>query len=70
MFLPIPNPAINLAACVAIGLMGRHYRFGFWGYFFASLLLSPPIGVICLLAAGRPDRVASPSAVDYRRLER
>jgi|HubBroStandDraft_2_1064218.scaffolds.fasta_scaffold77886_2 hypothetical protein len=34
-----------------IAIVGRHYRFGFWGYFFGSILLSPVIGLLLLLAA-------------------
>ena len=36
---------------VVIAFFGRHMRFGFWGYFFASILLTPIIGVLLLFAA-------------------
>jgi hypothetical protein len=44
---------------VVIGFFGRHYRFGFWGYFFATVLFTPVIGVLLLIAAmpRRPDKV-------------
>lgn len=38
-----------------IGVLGSRFRFGFWGYFFGSLLLTPIIGVL-LLAAAIPVR--------------
>jgi len=38
-----------------IAVLGRRRRFGFWGYFFASVLLTPIIGVL-LLAAAIPPR--------------
>ncbi len=43
--------AILIAVCLVIGILGRHRRFGFWGYFFGSLLLTPFIGIILLLAS-------------------
>ncbi len=39
---------------IAIGLFGSKYRFGFWGYFFGSILLTPVIGLLLLLAAFPP----------------
>jgi len=36
---------------VIIGFFGRNRRFRFWGYFFASVLLTPIVGVLLLLAA-------------------
>jgi hypothetical protein len=37
-----------------IGYWGRNCRFGFWGYFFASLLLTPLVGIL-LVIASRPQ---------------
>ena len=47
---------INLAlpwllGAILIGFFGRNFRFGFWGYFFASILLTPIIGLLMLLGA-------------------
>lgn len=36
---------------ILIGFFGRRYRFGFWGYFFGSVLLSPIVGLLMLIAA-------------------
>ena len=36
---------------ILIGFLGRRLRFGFWGYFFASILLTPIIGLLMLIAA-------------------
>ena len=44
-----------LAASLLIAIAGSKFRFGFWGYLFASILLSPVIGVL-LLAAAVPRR--------------
>ena len=40
---------ILLSLLIALG--GRNYRFGFWGYFFSSVLLTPVIGLLLLIAA-------------------
>jgi hypothetical protein len=36
-----------------IAILGTDRKFGFWGYFFCSLLLSPAIGLIILLASDK-----------------
>lgn len=48
--MPILIPAWLFGA-ILIAFLGRHRRFGFWGYFFASILLSPIIGLLLLVAA-------------------
>ncbi len=42
-------------ASVVIGFLGMNRKFGFWGYLFCSLLLTPPIGLIVLLSSS-PNR--------------
>jgi hypothetical protein len=41
---------------IVIGFFGRNFRFGFWGYFFASILFTPIIGLLMLLAARPPKQ--------------
>ena len=41
---------------IVIGFFGRKYRFGFWGYFFMSILLTPVVGILALIAAIPTDR--------------
>jgi uncharacterized membrane protein len=48
--------AVWIVSSLLIAMAGRRYRFGFWGYLFGSLLLSPVIGFL-LLAAAIPVRV-------------
>ena len=36
---------------IVIAWLGRNLRFRFWGYFFASILLTPVIGLLLLIAA-------------------
>jgi hypothetical protein len=40
------------AAALIIGLLGTHRTMGFWGYLFASLLLTPVMGLLLLLTSG------------------
>lgn len=56
---------IGTSVCIAAA--GRRYRFGFWGYLFGSLLLSPLIGFL-LLAAAIPvrDKRPRPAVVAVR----
>jgi hypothetical protein len=39
-----------------IAILGHRYRFGFWGYLFGSLLLTPLLGLLLLIAAVPPKR--------------
>lgn len=48
---PLNVSLIYVLICLAIGHFGRNRRFGFWGYFFASVLLTPPIGVLLVIAS-------------------
>ena len=34
-----------------IGFLGRNRKFGFWGFFFSSLLLTPLSGLLAYLAS-------------------
>ncbi|MBU0485492.1 MAG: hypothetical protein KKB30_13385 [Proteobacteria bacterium] len=44
---------IYVAASLFIALFGIDRKFGFWGYFFGSLLFSPVIGLFLLLASDK-----------------
>jgi hypothetical protein len=49
------NPTLILIAVLCslfIGFLGRRKRLGFWGFFFASLLLTPFLGLLLLIVAG------------------
>jgi len=34
-----------------IGYLGRHRKMGFWGYFFASIILTPLIGILLVVVS-------------------
>ncbi|MBF0118376.1 MAG: hypothetical protein HQK79_06030 [Desulfobacterales bacterium] len=36
-----------------IALLGQNRKFGFWGYFFGSLLLTPIIGILLVIASDK-----------------
>lgn len=38
-------------ASLLIAWWGKDYRLGFWGYFFASLLLTPAVGCLLVIAS-------------------
>jgi hypothetical protein len=43
------NPFIGFVlSCLFVGLLGSNRRFGFWGYFFLSILLTPVGGLVAL----------------------
>jgi len=42
-----------LLLSIVVGVLGRNRKFGFWGYFFASLLLTPVIGLVLVLASDK-----------------
>ena len=42
---------IYLAMSLLVAMMGEDRKFGFWGYFFASLLLSPLLGFLLMIAS-------------------
>jgi hypothetical protein len=43
---------IYIGACLLIGMFGANKRMGFWGYFFASLALTPILGLLLLIISG------------------
>jgi hypothetical protein len=47
----IPLIIIYLILCIVIGLFGINRKFGFWGYFFGSIVLTPVMGLLLVLAS-------------------
>ena len=45
--------AIILVLSLLIGLVGINSRLGFWGNFFAIILLTPIVGLLLVIASGR-----------------
>ena len=59
--------AEKVALSSLVAYLGRDRKFGFWGYLLASLLLSPIMGFLLVIASDRRARIdassdATPSA--------
>lgn len=52
--MPILFIFIYILLALLIAAAGKHKRFGFWGYFFATLLFTPLVGLLLLIAGGTP----------------
>ncbi len=44
---------LHIFISLIIGVLGIQRKFGFWGYFFYSLLFTPFLGAILLFASSR-----------------
>ena len=44
---------LHLLLSILVGFLGMNRKFGFWGYFFASIALTPFIGILMVLASGK-----------------
>jgi hypothetical protein len=44
---------IYVGLCLLIAWVGKRRPLGFWGYFFASIILTPIVGCLLLAAAGK-----------------
>jgi hypothetical protein len=45
--------AVFVLLSLLIGAFGRDRKMGFWGYFFASMLLTPAVGLLLVLGSDR-----------------
>lgn len=52
------TPIIYLVLCLLIGILGIRRKLGFWGYFFASLALTPLLGFLLLMVSDPRKRSA------------
>jgi hypothetical protein len=55
-----------IALAIFVAWLGRDRKFGYWGYLFGSLLLTPVIGLLLYLATDGPVRRPEPSEVNDR----
>ena len=44
---------VYIVLCIFVGIVGMNRKFGFWGYFFASVALTPLIGIIMVFASDK-----------------
>ena len=53
---------IYLVVSFLVALLGKNRKFGFWGYFFGSLLLTPIIGLLLVLGSDKRKPVENPKS--------
>jgi hypothetical protein len=57
LFPPLLFLALYVAFCWLLSYLGRHCKFGFWGNFWVSIILTPVVGLVVLLAQDhRPEK--------------
>jgi len=60
-----------LGLCFCIALIGTNRKFGYWGYFFVSLFLTPLVGGIVLLGSDkRPKLIKKCPKCNYQLAKR
>jgi len=47
---------LNIILSFLIALLGRNKKMGFWGYFFSSLVLTAPIGLLLVLVSAEQEK--------------
>lgn len=47
---------LYVVTAILVAALGVDRKLGFWGYFFASLLLTPLVGIILVLASDKRVR--------------
>ncbi len=45
---------LYLALCVLVAYLGRKRKWGYWGYLWSSVLFTPLMGILFVLAADPP----------------
>jgi hypothetical protein len=58
---PYVLPILYVLGSLLVAVIGRHRKWGFWGYFWASLLMSPVLGTLFVLAGDAPPRRRAPA---------
>ncbi|MBK1633725.1 hypothetical protein CKO31_23875 [Thiohalocapsa halophila] len=48
--------AIYLAAAMLVAVLGRRRKWGYWGYLWSSILFTPLLGFLFVLAADPPPK--------------
>ena len=60
LFLPLVWLTLYVAFCWLLGYLGRNCKFSFWGNFWVSIILTPAVGLVVLLAQDhRPEKKKS-----------
>jgi len=49
--MPIVAILVYLFVSYIVALIGKNRKFGFWGYFFLSIMLTPILGLLLVIAS-------------------
>ena len=52
--------SVYFLGCLIIATLGKNKTMGFWGYFFASIVLTPVLGLLLVLVSS-PDKMHLPN---------
>ena len=55
----IPGLLILILLSALVAYIGKDRKFGFWGYFACSFLLTPIIGLVIVLASDKKTAIAA-----------
>ena len=47
---------VYVLLCMIVALIGRKRKWGYWGYLWSSMLFTPLLGLVFVLAADPPPR--------------
>ena len=47
---------LNIVLSLVVAYIGKERKFGFWGYLFASLFLTPLVGLLLVVASDAPSK--------------
>jgi hypothetical protein len=51
MLPPPPIILLYILLALVVAILGRNRKFGFWGYFFCSILFTPFLGILFVIAS-------------------
>ncbi len=54
----LPGFVVYIGLALLVGYFGKDRKFGLWGYFFASLIFTPLVGLIMALASDKKTVIA------------
>ncbi|MBL8483383.1 MAG: hypothetical protein JNJ60_14385 [Rhodocyclaceae bacterium] len=63
---PVALAVLYFIASLLIATFGRKRKWGFWGYLWASMLFSPFLGLLFVLAGDTYDPDEDPPPLDKR----
>lgn len=47
---------IYIFICYLVAFMGKNRKFGFWGYLFLSLFMTPIVGILFVIASNKIEK--------------